>query len=647
MKPGLLTLAAILTVAVALPVVAKTPPPGAAPIDGAVRRVVFGPARLEQKWPLKELNPQLPSDWSPYQFLTLELRSSTAQRLELRLYTTNGLRHIRLHPFANAWIRAAIPLTYFQKPDRQGFDLASLGNKSRAACWINLMGSYGPINAVQAIAIAMENPIGSPTIEIRSARLDNDSPGDAVLETRPLVDQFGQWIHADWPGKAKSLRQLKAAWAAEDKALKPGNFNFDQYGGFSNTTARATGFFRVQQIDGRWWFVDPEGHLFFSTGADGMSRWMGTRSEGRPGVFTALPPADLRPPSFRTNQAPLASFYSWNLLRRFGTNYAQPWTSLTLRRMDAWGFNTIANWSDPQLWAAQRKPYIVMLRGWGIENAAYLGMPDVFADDFPRKADAAAADQCAPRKNDPWLLGYFIANEPPWPGRETEIAAAILEGPANPIQRELKTFLAGGDTPDRRREFVNRCVEKFLDTVNAAIRKHDPNHLNLGLRFGSTPSEAMLRASHGFDVFSMNSYGYQVNQKRLETAIRVTGKPILIGEFHFGTPGRGLAAGLVQCASQKERGVAYRYYIENAAANPALIGAHWFQWIDEPNTGRNDGENYNIGFVDVTDQPYTELVEAAKLTHARLLQVHSGITPPFSQRAKASSAGTSASPWTE
>ena len=316
--------------------------------------------------------------------------------------------------------------------------------------------------------------------------------------------------------------------------------------------------------------MDPDGHLFFSTGADSTSTWMGTRTEGRDDVFAALPPRDLRAPTYRTNQGPLASFYTWNLARRFGTNYSPPWVDLTLRRMDAWGFNTIANWSDPRLWAARRKPYIVMLRGWGIDAGAYLGMPDVFSEEFPKKADAAAAEQCAPRKDDPWLVGYFVANEPPWPGRETQIAAAILEGPANPIQRELKTFLGDADTPARRREFVNRCVEKFLEVVNAAIRRHDPNHLNLGLRFGNRPSEEMLRASRGFDVFSMNSYAYEVNRQSLETAYRITGKPILIGEFHFGTPGRGLAAGLVQCANQEERGAAYRYYVENAAAHPAL-----------------------------------------------------------------------------
>jgi agarase len=49
------------------------------------------------------------------------------------------------------------------------------------------------------------------------------------------------------------------------------------------------------------------------------------------------------------------------------------------------------------------------------------------------------------------------------------------------------------------------------------------------------------------------------------------------------------------------------------ADNPAFVGAHWFQYVDEPLTGRPyDGENYNIGFVTVTDTPYPEMVQAAR-----------------------------------
>jgi len=95
-----------------------------------------------------------------------------------------------------------------------------------------------------------------------------------------------------------------------------------------------------------------------------------------------------------------------------------------------------------------------------------------------------------------------------------------------------------------------------------------------------------------------------------------------------------MTPGLKQTASQEDRGVAYRCYVENAMADRNLVGAHWFEWVDEPSTGRFDGENYNIGMLDVTDRPYRELVEAAKETHRRLLDVHAGMTAPVARQAK-------------
>ena len=132
-----------------------------------------------------------------------------------------------------------------------------------------------------------------------------------------------------------------------------------------------------------------------------------------------------------------------------------------------------------------------------------------------------------------------------------------------------------------------------------------------------------------FDVYSHNIYSYVPEPAFLDRLHQLTGRPILLGEFHFGAPGGGLSAGLGQTRDQLERGVAYRYYLENAAAHPALIGAHWFQWWDQPNTGRSDGENYNIGLVDVTDRPYPEMVAAMQASHARLFAVHSAAEPPF------------------
>lgn len=102
------------------------------------------------------------------------------------------------------------------------------------------------------------------------------------------------------------------------------------------------------------------------------------------------------------------------------------------------------------------------------------------------------------------------------------------------------------------------------------------------------------------------------------------GKPILIGEFHFGALDRGMFhEGLGPKANLAERAAAYLAYVRSVADCPSFVGCHWFQYVDEPITGRwFDGENYNIGLVDVTDSPYPELIAAAKKAHSEVYARH-------------------------
>lgn len=585
-------------------------------------------------WPLKQLNASLPSDWSGYRFLVMELRASSAQRFLLSIQTSAGPAGVTFHPYQNVWVRAAIPLRYFLKISTEGTAMASISNRSHRGYFIHLNGPYRTLTSVEAIGVSMQAPVGNPVLEIRSVSLAKESPGDAVLESRPLVDKFGQWIGADWPGKAHSLEQLRKEWAGELDSLAPGDFGYCEYGGYRGTKAKATGFFRVEQIGGRWWFVDPDGHLFFSTGVNGTHNRMSTPTRGRESLFEALPPVELaRRPGTEPADASGAHFVAWNLFRRFGEDWRAKWVDLTIRRMKAWGLNTTGNWSDPQLWDSGRIPYTVNLGGWQT-GVSYMGLPDVYSEEFASHCDAAAARQCAPRARDRMLVGYFTANEPPWPGREGPLAQMILDGPDTATRRELQRFLKQGDTPERRASFVYGAYEKYLAVIVAAVKKYDPNHLNLGMRFaGAYAPERMVKASRVFDVYSVNSYFEVPSREVLARAHQLTGRPLLIGEFHFGAPGRGLSAGLRQVRNDRERGVAYRYYVENAASIPALIGAHWFTWNDQPATGRGDGENYNVGFLDVADRPYADFIEGVKATHKALFAVHSGKQPPAARRA--------------
>lgn len=559
-----------------------------------VTRFFFDGIYSELRIPIKELGLDSPADLSPFTHLVMEIRSSSPQRMSLWVYTTHGPRSMGFIAFGqNAWLRASIPLHFFVGRDSNGFDLASAGNRRTNSCWFSVWGPYGDLQSVEAIALSMEYALNKPSIELRNIHLSKTDEGSEFLEPGPQLDSFRQWALADWPRKLHSQEQLTRELAEEEQSFgSAAQFGYSRYGGYGNTQARATGFFRVEQLDGKWWFVDPDGHLFLSTGINGT-----------PGGGAG-----------------------------FGANDAG--SERTNRRLDSWGMTT----------GGHGRPSTVMLR-WP-RGINFLGLPDVYSSQFAADIDAAAQAQCAPLRNEPLILGYFVGNEPPWNGREAELCGLILAGPDTATKSALKDFLASGDTPLLRREFVLESFRKYLRIVCGAVRKYDPNHLTLGIRFGGHMSDEAMIAAQIFDVCSINVYEYEPT-KQLIRAARLSGRPILIGEFHIGVPADGLAAGLVQAKDQTERGIAYRYYVEQAASLPWFVGSYWFEWRDEPVLGRMDGENYNIGFVDVTDRPYKELIEAAKVTHARLQDVHTGKLPPFARHPLASDAGAPSSPWPE
>src|SRR5690606_41653877 len=98
--------------------------------------------------------------------------------------------------------------------------------------------------------------------------------------------------------------------------------------------------------------------------------------------------------------------------------------------------------------------------------------------------------------------------------------------------------------------------------------------------------------------------------------------PVLIGEFHFGILQRGMFRPSL-CwagATPEDRAVAYIRFMQGALVHPKIVGAHYFQYRDQPLTGRGDGEAYQIGFVDVADTPYEELCQAARKVGEQMYQ---------------------------
>ena len=591
-----------------------------------------------RKFAIQDINPRLETDWSAYNFVLLEMKISTPQRFQIGFTTDSGYNDLRVMSYApTGWIKLAIPLRFYtQLPDAAN-DIAGTMNQPRYSGWFNLGGDRGPLKGVDSIGIRMRSPIGNPTFELRSISLHKEDPGDDYLGEIPIVDEFGQSNLVDFEEKIKSLDQLKSDWKAEEKSLsKAENFNYSKYGGYLNAQVEATGFFRTQKVNGKWWFVDPDGYQFLSLGVDCIAPGRGGQvnrldKRDQSDFIKQLPPEGI---GYDPEYPNSVSFGKWNLHRRFGDDYPSRSREMIISRMSNWGINTIANWSSRELINMNQKPFTLQLYGLGIDEGV-MGLADVYALDFQTQIENIVEENVTPYKDNPWLIGYFTGNEPSWIGQESRLCDLILnEEDEKSIKIALKYYLDKGDSSERRKTFIFETFKTFLQTVEAAVRKHDPNHLTLGIRFSHLPEDEVLEICKDvFDVFSFNSYEVVPPKEILDKIIDVTGLPMIIGEYHAGTINRGMAQALVQVKNQKERGVAYRYYTEHAFNHPGLIGVAYFQWADQDLTGRSyDGENYNCGIVDVTDRPYKHMVSAIKETAKRLYDIHTQELKPFDQK---------------
>jgi hypothetical protein len=79
------------------------------------RRLVFEKPEAIEKLTLKDLGPDFPADWSGYEYLVLEIRTSIPQRFHLIIQDKTGVRRLGFQPIGqNVWFRAAVPLKFFR-----------------------------------------------------------------------------------------------------------------------------------------------------------------------------------------------------------------------------------------------------------------------------------------------------------------------------------------------------------------------------------------------------------------------------------------------------------------------------------------------------------------------------------------------------
>lgn len=497
---------------------------------------------------------------------------------------------------------------------------------------------------------------------------------DHPVPAAPQVDALGQRLAGTWPGKTRDQDELVAALRTELAAAEGEGFptGWSRFGGDAGRRRDATGFFRAERIGGRWWLIDPEGCPWFSAGLDCVNPTQDTTLLPGMAALCAWTPGEDPAFAAASGVSPRGrarcDFMVANLIRAFGADWHEAWIRLTAARLRRWRFTTIANWSDIPAARAMRLPYVLPMPVFpSTGRTLFRDLPDVFAPEFAANA-ATWARFLEPYRDDPFLVGYFLANEPHWGFGRFNLASEMLEAnPGTHSRRVLAGWLAERyATPEALSaawgvaiagfaeletglfvrladrsptaaadlwEFSRRLAAENLRVVSAATRAVAPHHLNLGLRYAWISSDLCYEGAQHCDVFTINCYQHEPEAAMIDEAAERTGKPVMIGEWHFGALDRGLpATGLVAVPDQAQRGIGYQRYLEWCAAHPAVVGAHWFTLGDQSYLGRFDGENFQIGFVDVCHRPYPEMVAGATAAHERMYAVRRGEVPMTAQR---------------
>jgi hypothetical protein len=504
-------------------------------------------------------------------------------------------------------------------------------------------------------------PVKGETLRIEVTLRIDRRPED-LHASAPFLDRFGQSRHAEWSGKVRSDTDLKRA-AREEEALRktmPPPADYDAYGGYKRAGWRgvANGFYTAIQRDGRWWLLSPQGNPTFYTGVDTAPAlaWDTTPVTGREFLFAELPPRT-GPTASAWSENPwgadpgiaTVAFHSANMARKYGPDWQQAEKRLTAQRLRSWGFSGLGKFCD----ILPGVPSIPVLNYSGIPKLAR--HPDIFDPAVQNAFQEALRKQIAPHTNDATIVGWSIGNEYDEIITPEEIQEILKRPGTVPAKRALIDYavdmLSGGDVskaaqaggvsatdraalytamPVFSKETVESLRRFYADRYYAYLYKTvkdlDPHHLYFGfwISYGWWVNEEDWRLiGRHCDVIGYDRYAYAFSEPNFDRLMQETNKPIYCGEFSFPPGYHGERGYGFYNSSVEDEAMAGKYYarwIQEAASNPYCIGTGWFQYRDEPLTGRGPGhgtalvygEDFAFGIVDVTDRPKWTLVKAMR-----------------------------------
>ena len=452
-------------------------------------------------------------------------------------------------------------------------------------------------------------------------------PGEKAGSKRPVFKdysaQYDQTVTAMNPEK-KTYENFKTRLLSSLKDYQPvGKAELSRYGGdLHKKYDEGTGFFRVEKIDGRWWFVDPEGYLMYSYGKCNVR------------------PSDSID-AYREAYAPYGG--------RLG------WTNAQIDYYDSLGFNSFGGWSfltretnedmtafveglnlrKDVMESEKLKPFGatyplgVVIRyvkpmngavGSGVQTVRG-GVLPVFNPDFEEKCNELIKEFVTPWKDNPYILGYWSDNE--INEGSTMLDQALAMDPHDEFfaythaaawewlrERTGKRDANLYDVNDElREEFREYVMDRYYMIMQKCFKQNDPNHLYLGTRHfrPAETSPGIFRAAERYcDVISVNLYRHWTPDI-VDTWAGYADKPIIITEWYARPEANvnmnSLAGGFV-CKTSEDCGRFYQNFALRLLEAKNVVGFHFFTAVigeEQENYMREFNPNV-YGLIDYFDR---------------------------------------------
>jgi hypothetical protein len=386
----------------------------------------------------------------------------------------------------------------------------------------------------------------------------------------------------------------------------------DKYGGCGKTY-EVTGYFYTKNINGRWYVINPLGHMTYITAVN----------------------------SIRTSKtAELPSKYK----------DIDDWGTQTLQQINSLGFNTAGCWSDVDVITKYNKtaanPMIYtlqlnLLSGYvtdtkkknpdrkGTSSLGFI-LDDEFANYCEKKADKYLS-----KNTDPNLLGIFSDNELSFTTSEVK---DIIKDKNNNDKAYLKLldWLPKDSKPEdmtdeQKQQFIAYFAGQYYEKVSKAIKKVDKNHLYIGSRIHSNAknNKFLFQAAEPYwDIISINYYGdWSPKQSYIEDWAQWSQKPFFVTEFYTKAEETGMTnksgAGWI-VKTQADRGVHYQNFCLQLLKAKNCVGWHWFRYQDDDPKDEKDDESKkdsNKGMVDLHYEYYQPLIEKMKELNNNVYQL--------------------------